>query len=103
MQNTTLYDTQKSLAISCLLCASSKTYGILLTILDNCNGYIIILIVRFGLYKIKWVWEGKQMIIKWEIMNYENIALFLITHVGGDDKLWINLAWPYLEEKLMVS
>jgi len=28
-------------------------------------------------------------------MNYENFALFLKTHVGGDDNLLINLAWPY--------
>ena len=28
-------------------------------------------------------------------MNYEIIALFLKTHAGGDDKLRINLAWPY--------
>ena len=28
-------------------------------------------------------------------MNYENFALFLKTHAGRDDKLWINLAWPY--------
>ena len=27
-------------------------------------------------------------------MNYEIITLFLKTHAGGDDKLWINLAWP---------
>jgi len=27
-------------------------------------------------------------------MNNENIALILKTHVGGDNKLWINLAWP---------
>ena len=30
------------------------------------------------------------------IMNYENFALFLKTHAGGDDKLSINLAWPKL-------
>ena len=34
------------------------------------------------------------MIIKWEIMNYENFALFLKAYVGGDNKLWINLVWP---------
>ena len=27
-------------------------------------------------------------------MNYENFVFILKTHVGGDDKLWINLAWP---------
>jgi len=36
------------------------------------------------------VWE----MIKCGIMNYENFALFLATHSGGDDKQWINLAWP---------
>ena len=25
-------------------------------------------------------------------MNYENIALFLKTHAGGDGKLWIDLS-----------
>ena len=29
------------------------------------------------------------------IMNYENFALFLKTDAGGDNNLWINLAWPY--------
>ena len=36
-------------------------------------------------------------IIKYKlgIMNYENFSLFLKTHAGGDDKLWINLLnWP---------
>ena len=35
------------------------------------------------------------MIFKLGIINYENFTQFLKTHVGGDDKLWINLAWPY--------
>ena len=34
-----------------------------------------------------------------EIMNYENIALFPKSHAGGDDKLWINLAWPNIDLK----
>ena len=27
-------------------------------------------------------------------MNYENIAQLLEAYAGGDNKLWINLAWP---------
>ena len=27
-------------------------------------------------------------------MNYENIAQLLKAYAGGDNKLWINLAWP---------
>ena len=30
-------------------------------------------------------------------MKYENDALFLKSHAGGDDKLWINLAWPNMQ------
>jgi len=39
-------------------------------------------------------WRGEEVIIIWGVMNYENTALFLKSHAEGDNKVWINFAWP---------
>ena len=39
------------------------------------------------LVDINSVWKGEKVIIMGGIMNYENIAQFLKSHAGRDDKL----------------
>ena len=50
------------------------------------------LILWFLQYKTadkKKVWEGKQQIIVWGIMNQKK-KNFQKTHAGGDNKQWLN-------------
>ena len=55
-------------------------------ILDNFNYPLVSHAVIFAVKELR-VWNGKQMIISYSVMNYENISLFLKPLAGRDDKL----------------
>ena len=81
-----------NISFVCILWDFRETPESLLTILDDSKVYTIIPFVPHTVvFAVKLLRHNWVMIIKWGIMNYENVTK---RHVGGDDKLWINLAWP---------